>query len=312
MLIDIYQNLKSRIGFKDTERASIVAKINDAAREIWDSTDLAESLDEIIVDINVDSQLITLPHFCENIRGMRYYDSRVSISLNDSQNRYNRDSGNETWTLRWRIKHRSPLIRDIDNFTRLSFTLAQAESDDFNISISGQSTNSAKSNEVVTIAAGQLTAESVYDYLKVDNIVKSSVTKFDVLITGGDGTNLSVIPNYLKYCKYIVLQIQDAINTNLLQQYSSIEVLYKKQFEPLQNDYDEFAFGNKYDMAIIWKFLEQNKNTVTDAAAAQAKCTQVLDQVRENEEVGIKKKINFAPQPLFQLPYNLYGFRRII
>jgi len=298
------------MGFKDTERLSIVEKINDACREIWDSTDLMESTDEKIFDINVDSQTVTLPHFCENIRKMRYFDGRQTINIDDQRNRYNDSPSNELWPFKCRLKKRSPLVRDIDNFTRLKFTLALAESSDFTISISGQTTNSSKSNEVINVPAGTLTFESAFDYVNVTNIVKSRVTTYDILVSDGNDTQLSFIPNNLLLCKYIVIQLIDQVDTTNYASFSSVEAHYKLKYEPMYNDYDEFAFGDKYDMAVVWKFLEQNKNSYIEAAAAQVKCSQVINQIRENEEVGIKRKINFSKQPLFNLPYNTYGLRR--
>jgi len=57
-------------------------------------------------------------------------------------------------------------------------------------------------------------------------------------------------------------------------------------------------------MAIVWKFLEQNKNSYIEAAAAQEKCKQILDQIIANEAIGITSKIDMKPNGYFDLPYN--------
>jgi hypothetical protein len=303
MLIDIYRNLQSRIGFKDSERAVVVSRINDAAQEIWSSTDLKESLDECIVDINVDAQTVTLPWFVENVKKMRYYNGRMNIDHHDMRNRYNDDFGNEVYIHRFRQKRRTAIGRTLENFTRLTFTLPIAEAIDIKLSIQGETTNSSKSSETLTLVAGQTTVESSLAYMTVDNIAKSVANAYDITVTDADDNVLSVIPNHLLYVKYSVLQIQDQESTQLQSTYSSIEVLYKLPFSPMVHDFDEFCYGNKYDMCVVWKYLEQNKNMVSDAAAAQAKCTQILDQILASEMSAVTTKVNYDRQALFNLPY---------
>ena len=303
MLLNIYTNLKSRVGFKDSERSAVVAKINDAAQEIWDSTDLKESLDEFIADINVSAQVISLPWFVENIKKMRYYNGRIPIELHDIRNRYNNDDGNELWIKRWRQKRRTPINQTLTNYTRLTFTIPLAETVDIKVSLQGKTTNSSKSYEEVTIAAGQLSAMSVYDYIEPENIVKGAGNKYDITVTSGDGEVLSIIPNHLLYAKYNIVQFLDQESSVLPQSYSAVEVLYKKPFEPLVNDYDEFCYGNKYDMAVLWKYLEQNTNSITDAKAAQIKCTSILNQIMATEMANVTTKVNFAENPFYRLPY---------
>ena len=303
MLVDIYRNLKSRIGFKDSERDAIVAKINDACLEIYDSTDLPESLDELIVDINVASQVVTLPWFCDNIRKMRWYDPRLPIMLDSQENRYHKDWGNELWIRKWRKVAREPLQSSITNFSSLELSIPQPEGTSFTVSITGETTNAAYTNEVVSFTDLETTKVTVGNFKKVKSIAKNKRISQNITIKDVNGVELAVIPNHLLTFKYLTVQILDQQSSGLQQNFSSVEVYYKKAFHPVKDDYDEFLWGNKYDMAVVWKFLEQNKNSFIEAAAAQVKCQQVLNQIIMNEAVGTQSKVDFNENAFFNLPY---------
>lgn len=306
MLQNVYENLKSRIGFKDSERDAVVAKINDAWREIWDSNDIPESKDEIIVDINVEAQLVTMPWFCEHIRKMRYFNGRLPITQENQINRYHENWGNEVWVKQWRKKTRTCLARNIDNFSQLVVSIPLPESEDIVVTVIGETTNSAKTRENITITAGSTGAVSVGNFTsQIASITKDRQTTYDVTVADINENVLTVIPNHLLTFRYLIVQILDQIDAQMQQYYSSVEVHYKKQFEPVLEDTDEFVYTDRYDMAIVWKYLEQNKNDVTSAAAAQLKCTQILNQVIDNEAVGVHSQVNFKEQPYFRLPYRM-------
>ena len=309
MLLDVYRNLKSRLGFKDSERSIIVAKINDAFLEIYDSADLPESLDEIIADINVQAQTITLPWFCDNVRKLRWYDQRLPITIDNQENRYHADWGNELWIKKWRKVAREALQTSISNFSILELSIPQPEAEAFTVSITGETTNSSYTNEIVSFTNLETIKVTVGNFKKVKSIAKSRQLSQNLTVKDADGNILAEIPNHLFTFKYLTIQILDQQSSALQQNYSSVEVFYKKAFHPVKDDYDEFLWGNKYDLAIVWKFLEQNKNSFIEALAAQEKCKQVLDQIIANEAVGIHSKIDFKENAYFNLPYNYSRMR---
>ena len=310
MLIDVYRNLKTRIGFKDSERPVIIDNINDAWREIYDSVDLPESMSEIIADINVTSQVITLPFFVENIRKIRWYDPRLPLTMDNPSNRYHEDRGNELWIRKWRKVKREALARTLENYTQLTVSIPLAEPTEFKITITGQTTNSAYTYETLTFAPGELTKTTVADFIDVKSIGKDGPTTYDITIADGDGVELAVIPNHLPTFKYLSIQILDQVSSAMQQNFSSVEIFYKKAFHPVENDHDEFLFGNKYDMAVQWKFLEQNNNDPNNAGAAQKKCTDILNQIIQNEEMGMRTKIDFKANPYYNMPFRA-TYRRI-
>ena len=305
MLLDVYNNLKTRIGFKDSERNLIVAKLNDAWKEIYDSVDLPESRDEKVFDVNVASQVITLPWFVENIRKIRWYDPRLPLDVDAQGNRYNDSVGNELWIKKWRKVKKGALARSIDNYTTLKVSVPLAESEIFSVTVKGQTTNSAYSAETLTFAVGELEKETTGNFVEVQSISKNVTTASDVTIKDASDNILMVIPNHLKTFKYYTIQILDQLSSTLQQNFSSVEVYFKYAFHPVENDEDEFLFENKYDMAVLWKYLEQNKNNYMEVAAAQEKCKQVIDNVIKNEADGVVSKINFKRNPFFSLPYRM-------
>lgn len=303
MLKNVYDNLKTRIGFKDTERELVVNKVNDAWSEIYDSADLPESTDEFIADINVSSQVCTLPWFIDNIRKIRWYDPRLPLEVDAQENRYHEDRGNELWIRKWRKVKREALQRDIDNYTQLTLKFALPETEDVTVVITGETTNSAYTNEEVVFVAGETEKTTVGNFVSVKSISKSKQTKYNLTVSDGDNNTLAIIPNHLFTFKYLTIQILDQVSSSLQQNFSSVEILYKKAFHPVLFDYDEFLWGNKYDMAVMWKYLEQNKNNYTEAEAAQIKCQQILNQIIANESPGIHSKIDFKANPFYGLPY---------
>ncbi len=309
MLIDILTDISVEIGktANDGDKSARTYRINKAAEEIHEANDLEESLDEEIVNFNQESaQTIALPAYMFKVRGARYVDGRVPISIDDMRNRYNFSwyMENETWYIKPRAKGLSPLSRSIDNQSVLKLSVPIAETQEFSVTITGKTDNSNRRSESVIFPAGTLELSSIGNYVSVESITKSRITAYDVTIKDVEDNILGQILNSEYQSQYRLYQIMDEERgVTLPSNFSGTEILFKKKFQPFKNDGDCFLGTSRYDKAIFWKFMEHRTKTVEEAQAYQTKCNQVISQIYQNDSAGLRRKINFRPQPFFGLPY---------
>lgn len=305
MLINILQDIASEgdanLDLPD-QKALLKAKINAAAREIYYSTDVENSLTEGVFNFDVSQNQVTLPWFVGEVRGYRWYDSTRRIEHQDIRNRYNSEAGYGVWLDSFREKYRSALMRDITNESVLRFSIPKVEDSDIIIAVEGTTDHSANIVEEVTLAAESLTAETIKNFKSpIVSISKNRLSNFDITVKDVEDRVVSLLPNCLLSPSFITIQVIDDINRSL-NAVSGIEVLYKKTFIPLESDYASFFGSDIYDKAIFWKYNEHKTSNTLDAAAAfQLKCTQALLQISTSREVSRHTKIGFAPSPSFNM-----------
>jgi hypothetical protein len=95
MLIDILNELSAQYGYNlanAEEKSLAISRVNYAAKELHTLTDIEEASDEIVVDINQNTQQVALPEGIGRIRGVRYYISRAKVEIDHRRNRSNQKS----------------------------------------------------------------------------------------------------------------------------------------------------------------------------------------------------------------------------
>lgn len=298
----------------DSERALLVTRINQCAKEVYDSTDLIGSLREQVFDMSfVDApQQVSFPFYVGSIRGLRYYDSRLKIRAHDMMPRYSYGKGQEVWSLQFREIGKYPLARDIANESILNVSIPLEENSAFNVIISGATNNSYKSTEIVTLAPGEISKFTTANFkAPIDSIQKSVITSYNVTIKDIDDNILAVIPNTELFSSYTVVQILD---NNPTANQMVIECLYKQRFINFSNDFDEFPCGPKYDKVIYWKYVEHEAGRNKDiplASAAVTKANAIIKQINADAEGGLEKPMLVAPCQYFNLSdYSLGRFTR--
>lgn len=308
ILLDISTELGISVA-TDAERSWIIEKINDAARELYESQDITGCLREQTFNADSDgpqfSSLVALPYYVDQIRGMRF--SKLmggKISANDMRPRYHfgRGWGTDSFVMPYRIvRERAPLKRDISNASVLKFTIPEAEAVDVVINIVGETTNSARSAEQVTLIAGDLSVTSSGNFVDVTHIEKSAVNVNDIIITDVEDNELGVIPNSEVIPIYKWLELQDSnagfAGSTQFNQLTAMDFLYKVRFTPFVNLYDEFPCP-KCDRIIFYKFAEyyegQQTGHETRVAMAAAKSAQLLDNLNTDSEAGKDMEIEFG------------------
>jgi hypothetical protein len=301
----------------DDDKIYLNAQINDSLENLYNSTDLVGSLYEVIVFFDLDTKLVSLPHYVGNVRGCRYYDSPYLVTLRDIRPRFATDAYGIQLT-DFREIGQSTLGVQLTEWSKITFSLPEGEvaEKDITIAVIGETPIASRVEEQIIIHEGENTATTTNNWREAPKVIqKNDVCAMDIFITDVNGRDLGVLPNYLLSPRYLIWQIRD---DNMVGQttINSIEVLYKEKLRPLVNDYDEFLFG-KYDDIIAWQFLElywtkqEGKKELADAARDQWSVG--LIDINRSNSVGKKAEAQFVPNKfygLFNTSYNrtkIYG-----
>lgn len=317
ILLDIATELGIDIT-NDTERSWVVDKINDAAKEIYESDDIPGCLRELTFNIDSEAQnssLVSLPGYIDKLRGLRWTSVQGGkIPQNDMVPRYHlgKGWGANAFSLPFRvIREVYPLKRDISNASVLTFTLPVAEAEDITITIIGKTGNSDRFSETVVIPAGDLTITTAGNYEEVHSIIKSGTNLYNIEITDVEDNNLGTISNAELSPAYKILELIDG-NLGPQMNYggqTAIDILYKTRFNPFVNLADEFPCPN-CDRIIFYKFAEyylaQMPGRLMDAVAAGEKAKLLLTNLNVDTEGGKELEMQFGRNGLLeaQNPYN--------
>lgn len=306
-LLNILTDIAKERGATSTvaERAVRVADVNAAALEIHNSTDVPEAMDEDVFDINVTTQQVALPSYVDKIRGHRYFDSRLAVDVDDGRNRYNylNCGENELWYQQWRKKRTTALQRLINNQSILKFSIPLANGEPFSLDIVGQTDKSHRIIETVNFSATDIEKITAFNWKDVESITKSLLTKYNITVKDVEDNVLAIILNSEYISSYIVYQIADTEGFTLPTNTAGVEIIFKRKFQPFKNNKDTFHGTDIYDKAIFWKYMEHNSRDAEDAASYQIKCRQILTQLIDTEEAGIRRKIKFSQVAYWYLPY---------
>lgn len=251
----------------DDEISWAVSKVNAVAKELYEGQDITGCLREQTFNLDTDtkeSSLVALPFYVDQLRGIRF--SMLpggKIPMNDMRPRYHtgRGWGANAYSVPFRItREQATLKRDIANASVLTFSVAEAEPTDIIIHIVGETNNAARYSESVTLSAGELSVDSVGNYITTPvNLEKETVSQQDITISDVDGNELAVIPNFELKPAYKWLELVDANAgvSSFLPTYTSftaIDILYKLRYQPFRDAFDEFICGPKFDRAIFYQF----------------------------------------------------------
>ena len=313
MLIDIFNDIVAEQGHVVTEdREDLLRKINRAAKEIFNSTDLIGSTDEAQFDSIQDESILTFPWYVGKVRGARWSDSDRIIEIQHRANRYGSNRGNQVHNWQFRELAPNPLFRHIENESQLTVSIPVAESNVFIVTITGETDNSANTFESLTFAVGETEKTTTKNFKEpIRSITKNVITNSDVTITDVNDRIISIIPNITKIVWHQQLQILPNFSQTFGTNSEGIDFFYKKSFIPLFNDTDAFLGTDLYDQAIVWKYLEHGTKDVDKALGYLAKCNSVINQVAADQERGTRKRINFAANAFTEVTYKDYkdGFR---
>lgn len=312
-LKNILLDISSILGLNIDDSAELayhIAKINEAADELYRSNDIPGCLREQLFEVNdTETYQIAFPSQVDKIRAIRFYNTNGGqITLEDMRPRYHQHRWGSNGRLKFRIKQQTALLsRGIDNAALFTFTLKKAEAANIVINIVGKTEFASRQTETLTILAGESSATTVNSYEDFISIEKTVLNNYDIVITDVDGNTMGTIYNYELRPRYTIIQIREddyAPVTNNSYPLNIIECLYKTAFIPFRNNYDEYPCRD-CDKLITWKFIEHYAiYKGTDemqglAVNAATKVEQILAELNKNDSEGLQLMIEWAKNPMF-------------
>ncbi len=316
----ILTRISSELGISitnDSELDWAITKVNELAKELYESKDIKDCLREISINLDttdsgpVFSSLISLPYYVGELRGIRYSNlPGTKIPLNDMRPRYHSGKGwgANAFGVPYRIVREDAAIsHDIVNASVLVFSIEQAVEVDIQIVVVGKTTLANRRQEIVTIPAGSLTASSNGNFEEIDSITKTDYTEVNVFVTDVEGNELAMISNNCLETSYKWLEISDAnanIQSSPVGQLSSIDLLFKHKFLPFVNLYDEFVCRNCDDI-IFYKFAAwyeaRTPGYEQRALMAQGKADELLSNLLIDAETGVNLELQFGANGLLDI-----------
>lgn len=294
------------------QRAFTLRYVNRAAEQIWGSDDLVLALREQYIELPTDDSQVALPYYVGQLRGVRRpnLDPRDPIALHDMRPRYHYNSWGDMGLNTFRIKQETPLARSIENFTPVTFTLPEAQSADFTISVTGATNMAAYAVENLVVPAGTTTVTTSKVFTNYKAIRKSARTTCDITATDGAGNVISVIPNILDRARYLLVNISES-SVFLQIAVSScycVEMLYKPLFIDFYNDEDTFgAEGYDNDIFDLTDALME-RDPLKKAEKLQTVNANLANKKDEFMK-GQRVPMNMAPDPWVRNYENMYETR---
>jgi len=290
------------------DRELLLRVINRACKEVYEITDLPDSLREMVV-LATENSLISLPYYIGEVRNIRSYFTLERLSFKDMQPKYSFNAWPEIYNT-WRVVKKSPLASCIENASApIIVSMEEIDVADVVITVVGQTSRANRVAEIVTIPAGETSAQLNNTFVDIFSITKTAVNNNNITFTGVDagGNNLilSVIPNDRLKALYTIIdvsQIPIVKDNNTGLRY--VEILYKEPLPTMAEDGDEFICHG-FDDAIVSKvceyFFSEKSDGATKAYGYLLKCNDLITKTLEHRGVTIEKVLQFAPNPLIGL-----------
>lgn len=298
MLKTILLDCSAAVGVSLTEadkRAWLIAKINGAAEELYNSGDNAGCLREQVFTVESTQQQTTLPYYVDKIRAAREWNTSRKMHLNDMRPRYQTSKWRQPF-LFWRVKGIVPLMRELSNQGTLTCIFREAVTTRTKLTVTGATSTASRWVETLTYEVGDTSKTTSKSYVSIESISKNITTTSDLVIYDASAATVAEIPNHELSSRYTLVQVTDE-ESPVLSPNNVFEVLYKIRFSPFINDTDEFPCPN-FDKAIYWKTLEhiwaEQKDRGDAAILAGQKCAAIVAQLNANDSGGIEVEMDFG------------------
>lgn len=291
MLKDVIDFIVARTGLSPE---IALREINYAWEELWNVDDLPNSLFEISLTPESQTGLLTLPHYIGLLRGVKEHDSRMSVALQTPRPYYHDGTYEQSpWT--WRVLGTTPLKRSILNASTISLAIAEAEEEQFTVTLQGPTDNASKSLETIVFEPGETAKESTNRFTTLTSRTKSALTKANVTLTGPNGEDYGFIPNDAYDAVYTIVQIMDRCAC-VCTTCNCFDILYKTPV-PILTDEDTSI---PYQQVLMTKTLEwillpkEGQEAKADIFGQKARSL-LESQVNSNSAVGKQLDLPLNP-----------------
>jgi hypothetical protein len=290
----------SRSGLARREDA--LREINFAWVDLWNSSDLPNSVFEVTVKPEDSTAIISLPWYIGTIRGVRLSSSKVRVHVFDPRPFY-QDAKYYQNTLEWKILGMSPTMAHVINATTLDLSIDIAETEEFHVYLKGATDSASDDLETVTFQPGELTKSTLKRMTQFTSITKDLITKSDVTILGGNAEELGIIANCEYEARNMIIQITDKCVTesNFCR---CFDLLYKRPAPILIHEYT----STPYDSVLMTKTMEWitlPKDGQEQKAILYGTKSASLQTNFNNDKGSVEKKLDL-PTNRFCSSYNGY------
>lgn len=279
------------------QRPVLLRFANEAARELYTQADIAGSLMEMVFKVNGD-QTVTLPYYVGFVRAVRECASMQVWHLNQMRPRYNQFNWQDMFR-NYRLKNRQALQATVTNQSKGVLSVAQVETPNVVVTVTGPTMNSSLISEQVVMSATTVNTENNFlDYIYIG---KDRRNNYDITLSDVDGKVLSVIPNMEIEAQYQVIDVSQcpwlAQDTSSLDNY--VEILYKQTLRYLFDDGDTYPVPNCDDI-IVNKMMQlwgEEQNIPDLALAYDSKATRTLARLQEENNRATEDMVALVANP---------------
>ena len=310
----ILQQAGAKMGLNPSlasQRATLLRYLNEAARELYDQSDMVGILMEQVFKVNGD-QTISLPHYVGPVRAVRELDSTWTWHINKMRPRYNQINWKDMWH-NFRLRNLQALQATVTNQSVGVISVPAIENPPIEVTVVGPTPLSSEASE--TLVMSELSVMTANTYLNYTTVSKNTINDFDVTLSDVDGNVLTVIPNNQYEALYQIIDVSmfPFINQNTGPQYNYLEILYKKALPILFNDTDSFPSKTNYDDILVNKMMQLSKEEQDKpdlAMAYDTKATRSLARKTEDQNRGAEPEIALARNPHDRVHGRVSGSRR--
>lgn len=310
----ILERVESNVGINDPtlnpqQRILILNVINEAAREIYRTTDLPGCLKE--VDIQVQSNLtMALPAFVGSVRAIKINTNWNWIgyrySLQGIQSRYSTVQWSRLWN-KFTVIGESPIANELLTQLPLRFKYPIID-ETLIVTTIGETAKSNRAIDNTPIVAIELNGSK--NFINISSIKKNKITDYNLTILDGNENELAVIYADQLDSLYTLIDISKYPDLNQLGQCCvgdtpkgyMATILFKPRLNILQNDEDEFPVKG-FDDIIVMR-AKQLLAEDTDANLALGLYQKSMSQLKseiEDKTGTYQAKLSVSPNPIYKL-----------
>lgn len=303
MLIDVLTQVAADTGLDSVQKRDLLLQLlNRAAREMYDLLESNKLYREVTLVVP-SNKVVALPSFIGELRGMRMHTNELPFDLHSlAQPRYVNTTLQHKFK-NWRDMGESAIHTDLENVGVLTLTCPAIETENVTVSISGQTNNASKVEELVLINDTSVDTTNQFGPA-IFTISCLSKRENDITIYDADGNEIAILYNTAKKTRYKLVDVSQIFWTiDTTDSGSYIDVLYKVPKIELYRDTDSFFAGDDFDEAwynmTMHLFLKPLQNRQSDSQAFAIAALNILTAAKESAEQGMVKKISFGRNKFF-------------
>lgn len=293
---------------EDNERQQIADYVNEAAKAIYEQSEIPELLKELTVTTTAE-QILVLPVTVGDVRAMRESTGLWPWTMRDAYSKYQYGVQHAGLWFSWMVKGHRALA--ITNYAISGGDLTiDAQGIDANLAVTITGSTATQTKKILTVNPANVSLVHPNPFTSIDSITKNMQTTYDVLVTDSILGQIAKIPNNQKEARYLWVDVSKYPSASSIGSLN-MDVLYKEAYQYLYNDADIFA-DNNYDDVILERALSnwcEDNNQPENAILHDRKSERELGRKMDNSTRGEVEMAKFVPNDYDTLIPRAYTFR---